>query len=414
MKKCLYKICAVLLLLAGSFSCIPGRKNEVNSDIVYAREATEYAKDITAYAGEITEDLDQITEYAQEITEYAEFLVRYQYSEWIDGIYVSELRTQDYIDEQLRINDELTLNLDEIIAKVAIGGGVVILAVISIPMTGGLTGPLVATMVIGSAADAAMDSAIGGTLKYIESGGDMTQVLYSAVEGAADGFMWSAVIVPVVRPIEKAVLIHKNRRTGRIAQKALSSSDELNTTQRVVSFNESTKRTPKTGGTWTGERGNSVFKPDLDKAPNVFNYDPPKTWRDIIKGNKDFIHKDKNIPENIKNRLNDVYDRIINGDEGIPFKDGDIDLNKLSITDVEIKDFTADRYYGGNMDKADILASEKFNMSPEEFYKWRNDNELMWHECSDRKTMSLISHDIHDNIPHTGGISEQKAINANL
>jgi hypothetical protein len=60
------------------------------------------------------------------------------------------------------------------------------------------------------------------------------------------------------------------------------------------------------------------------------------------------------------------------------------------------------------MQSADNLAAKSLNMTPAESYNWRNNNELMWHECKDRGTMMLISHDIHDNIPHTGGISEQK------
>jgi len=168
---------------------------------------------------------------------------------------------------------------------------------------------------------------------------------------------------------------------------------------------------PATGGTWTGDRGNSEFKPDLETKPNRFNYEPPKTWKEIINGNKDFVNKDTVLPDEAKSRLNNVYNRIMKGDEGVSFVKGDVDFSRLSLVTVKIDNFSTERYgTTGNMELADKKAAEQLTMKTEKFYEWRNNNELMWHECKDRKTMILISHDIHDNIPHAGGISEQKRI----
>ena len=174
--------------------------------------------------------------------------------------------------------------------------------------------------------------------------------------------------------------------------------------------NPSRMRMPATG--YKGERGNSDFMPDLDKEPKRFNYPTPMSWAQIIEGNKDFINRDAIIPEEIKKRLNNAYNRILNGNEGIPFKNGDVDFSQLSIATVTIDNFTTERYgLDGNMYKADIEAAKQFNMSTEEFIKWRNSNELMWHERKSMGIMDLISHDIHDNIDHIGGISEKKNMN---
>ena len=173
--------------------------------------------------------------------------------------------------------------------------------------------------------------------------------------------------------------------------------------------NVSSSRLPATGGTWTGERGNSEFNLDLDKKPNRFNYDPPRTWKEIIIGNKNFVKDDPILPESTKARLNDHYNRILNGNEGILFQNGEIQLPGISLVTVEIDSFSTERYGSeGNMQKADIEAAKQLNMTVDEFKNWRNKNELMWHERKDRKTMDLISHDIHDNVDHSGGISEAK------
>ena len=41
--------------------------------------------------------------------------------------------------------------------------------------------------------------------------------------------------------------------------------------------------------------------------------------------------------------------------------------------------------------------------------QWINDNQYVWHERQDGKRIDLLCHDIHGNIPHTGGISRNKA-----
>jgi hypothetical protein len=217
-----------------------GQNEKKSENTVYAKDMTVYASDLTAYAKRITEDAGEITEYARELTEYASMLTRYQYSEYIDGIYVSELQTKNYIDTRIVFNDEHTLNIDNLIVNVSIGSGVIILAAITIPALMPVLAPEVGVIVIKIINDAmlgaALDAALQGTIKYIVSGGDMEVAFYSSVEGAAEGFMWGAIVSSVARPIEQAKLFEKNRQTGKVVQKNLK-SDVLSSTNENFSTN---------------------------------------------------------------------------------------------------------------------------------------------------------------------------------
>jgi Sec-independent protein translocase protein TatA len=239
-------------------------------------------------------------------------------------------------------------------------------------------------------------------------------------EGGGFRFPWWILIVILI--IVMIVFGIKNIGSGPSSKGRIRSakrSENIKTSKKHVTLDSDTSQTrmPATGGEWTGDRGNSEFKPDLDKKPQRFNdSDPNKqlTWREIIKGNKDFVNRDTIIPNETKTQLNNEYDHILNGEKGIPFKEGEVDFSPLAIVTVTISNFSTERYGSeGNMSSANIEAAKQLNMMPDEFNKWKNHNELMWHECKDRKTMILISHDIHDNIDHSGGISEQKRLESN-
>lgn len=145
-------------------------------------------------------------------------------------------------------------------------------------------------------------------------------------------------------------------------------------------------------GTWEGERGDSVWYPDRDKIPEKWQSNKdgeknPLTWGEIL----------------------DKY-----GIEGIPFKDGDPDFSEVTIDEVKIDDFTTERRK--NFPQADEKLAEKWTAeqkdgkewTPRDVANWRKDNDCTWHECSDMKTMQLVPREVHNNIPHAGGISEAK------
>lgn len=149
-------------------------------------------------------------------------------------------------------------------------------------------------------------------------------------------------------------------------------------TKNDFSLKEAKNRLPENGGEWEGKKGDSLWIPDADKIPENQNPDQ-QTFGEILK----------------------EY-----GVEGIEFENGEPNFESVSEGNVEIDDFTTDRRL--NFSQADEKMAEEKGMTKEEFVKWRKENGYTWHERKDCKTMDLVPQKIHNNIPHTGGISEKK------
>ena len=140
----------------------------------------------------------------------------------------------------------------------------------------------------------------------------------------------------------------------------------------------SMKHCPISDGKWIGERGDSKWIPDSDYVPKKSNPEG-KTWGEIL---KDY------------------------GVDGIEFKNGEPDFSPFSKGEVEIADFSENR--DDNFDQADEKLAEQRGCTPEEVQKWRKEHGYTWHECSDMKTMQKVSAEVHNNVPHSGGISRAK------
>lgn len=141
---------------------------------------------------------------------------------------------------------------------------------------------------------------------------------------------------------------------------------------------ETEKNCPVEHGHWEGERGNSKWYPESDYIPQKSNPEN-NTWGDIL----------------------EKY-----GIDGVCFVDGEPDFSEISKGTVEIDGFSERRE--DNFDKADIALAEQRGCSPEEVKKWRKEHGYTWHECRDMKTMQKVPAEVHNNIPHSGGISEIK------
>lgn len=131
-------------------------------------------------------------------------------------------------------------------------------------------------------------------------------------------------------------------------------------------------------GHWNGERGDSEWRPDPNFIPGKANPEG-KTWNEIL----------------------DKY-----GIDNIPFRDGEPDFGEISKGTVEIESFSDSRT--DNFDKADIDLANQKGCTPEEVAKWRKENGYTWHECKDMKTMQKVPGEVHNNVTHSGGISEVK------
>lgn len=131
-------------------------------------------------------------------------------------------------------------------------------------------------------------------------------------------------------------------------------------------------------GHWESEKGDSVWKPNKEDIPPCSNPEG-KTWGEILKEHKT---------------------------DGIEYKDGKPDFSPVAKAEVQIDDFTGNR--AKNFEQADEKLAKEKKCSPEEIKQWRKENNYTWHECSDCKTMQLVPSEIHNNMPHAGGIYEYK------
>lgn len=151
------------------------------------------------------------------------------------------------------------------------------------------------------------------------------------------------------------------------------------------------KKIPKSGGTWTGEPGNSKFIPDPKLKPKNKGYSnlQDKTWGDICK----------------------EY-----GVDGIPYKNGEIDLEpfaKMKTTmnfDTGISEKAKQGLLKSKPNREQLheefytkLAKEH-NCTVQEIKAIKENNNLVVHECADCQTLLLVPRELHDNLTHSGGV----------
>jgi len=167
-----------------------------------------------------------------------------------------------------------------------------------------------------------------------------------------------------------------------------NSKEIADTKFEVAKFEKMKNFLPENGGEWSGEKGDSTWKLYRDEIPKR----PPeneKTWGEIL----------------------DKYEI-----DGIEFKDGEPDFSTTSEGTVEIDDFSTER--NDNFTQADEKLAEQWTneakdgkeWSPQDIKDYRKENNLSWHERSDMKTMDLTPHEVHGNVPHSGGISVAKIV----
>jgi hypothetical protein len=83
-----------------------------------------------------------------------------------------------------------------------------------------------------------------------------------------------------------------------------------------------------------------------------------------------------------------------------------------AIATVKLQEYLVSRYgSAGTMPEADRFLAARLGVSVGEVRQWINNNQYVWHERQDGQRIDLLCHDIHGNIPHTGGISANKERN---
>jgi len=192
--------------------------------------------------------------------------------------------------------------------------------------------------------------------------------------------------------------------------------------EKMWGTNDKYRKLPQDGinkGRWSGERGNSNYFIDENRAPKSDGYNNTrnKTMKQIIDEN--------NLQKT-----------------GIPFKNGHPDFSNVSKGTVEVdyepyieeilagnreslheaafaayakqigKSIDEVKVYKGDAAAASRLA-QKWKCPESEVWKRCNNpqrKQLVWHEEPDCKTLRLVPIEVHANINHSGGISMAKII----
>ncbi len=155
---------------------------------------------------------------------------------------------------------------------------------------------------------------------------------------------------------------------------------------------------PKTGGSWEGECGNSKFRPDSNIRPKDKGYSNMnnKTWGQILNENKI---------------------------DGILYNKGNPDFSPIAEMQTKM-DFNSDisqearQELLSNPPKRTKLHEEFYkklalenNCTVDEIKKLKEKNNWVVHECNDCKTIMLLPREVHDNLPHTGGVEMFRTLN---
>jgi hypothetical protein len=170
---------------------------------------------------------------------------------------------------------------------------------------------------------------------------------------------------------------------------ANASPAEKKLTEPVQDGQDLVSRLPCENGSWEGERGNSRWIPDKDYIPPEKSRNPDKPYSNPQKLTMGEIQKKYNI-------------------DGIPFRNGFPDFSEVSKGTVQIEDFCTGKgeAKANNFARADIQLAKERNCTPDEVKKWRKENNYTWHECEDKRTMQKVPNEIHANVAHNGGRSQ--------
>lgn len=165
--------------------------------------------------------------------------------------------------------------------------------------------------------------------------------------------------------------------------KEIHENNEADETEKLEAFESEDaesemKYLPKSDGVWEGEKGDSKWIPDDEKIPGKANPEGKK-WGEI----------------------KEDYDI-----DGVEFIGGEPDFTETARGEAHIDDFTDNR--DKNFKQADEFEAERRGCTPDEVKEWRKENGYTWHERKDCETMDKVPSIVHNNVFHSGGISEKK------
>ena len=203
--------------------------------------------------------------------------------------------------------------------------------------------------------------------------------------------------IAAVKRIAEIVAISSDDTDAEMKEKdrifhtfSISVQNSLDAYFEIKYSNKGYNNIPRSGGRWSGEAGNSIWMPDNNLVPerNMYSNPDGMTWGKIL----DF-YKVKN---------------------GILFQEGEPVFDELAWEEVVLRyeDIGRNELLRLQQNERSVLHNLAFDTlakskgwSLEQTYKYKEENNLVWHEKSDCKTLLLVPRMIHDNITHYGGVS---------
>jgi hypothetical protein len=137
--------------------------------------------------------------------------IYYRFGELIDGIYIVDIQDQEYINAYIILDNGSELDVQKILGNFVIGASVIIVTAIVMPvLVPTMATKTIIAITVANTTGALVDGAIAGTMKYIETGGDLNQALISA----SDEFKWTSMFLSGSE-ITSLVLLYKVAPTLR-------------------------------------------------------------------------------------------------------------------------------------------------------------------------------------------------------
>ena len=136
--------------------------------------------------------IDDLITYYDGLISYIEEFAYYRFGEYVDGIYFINLQTQEYIDSQIILDDGTVLDIGKIVGNLLIGATAIVVTAITMPyLVPTVSGKFIAITVLTNTSTAVLSGAITGTMKYIQTGGNLNHALISGT----NNFMWTSIFL---------------------------------------------------------------------------------------------------------------------------------------------------------------------------------------------------------------------------
>lgn len=200
MKNFIQKIVSIMLVICLAVSLSACGDKTITWEDLYGNNAAGWGDNVTGWDDAVVESWDgseQIQYYVESILLLEDATYDFSTVECVVLDYKSNAEYFD--DEALKAQLGSGFDLNSLVAKFAVGTGVIVVCVMMNVITAGTTTPFACFIagaakgsVYGSLTGAAMGAATNAIMTSITTN-NWNEVMYKTIEGAVDGYMWGAI-----------------------------------------------------------------------------------------------------------------------------------------------------------------------------------------------------------------------------